>query len=310
MTALDKLEAGAGRDIEEISEDALVHDDAPVQHDDYRPKKHQKLINAIPPIITFAAFIGIWYLYSYTRFDNDVQRRNALPYPHEVITEGFMPLWDPENRNGLRPILGYMVPTIQVTLIGLTIAIVLGVSFAIIMNLTVHLERAFFPYAVVLQTVPILAITPLLTQLFGEQLGVRLVVVVLIAIFPIITNTLFGLQSTDRLHHDLFTLNQVSRFTRLRKLELPTSLPAMMAGIRIASGGAVIGAIVADFFFTQGQKGIGYYIRVKQQRASERPEMFAGTIMASLFGVVMFLIVGWITTRAIRNWHESARRHT
>jgi len=84
----------------------------------------------------------------------------------------------------------------------------------------------------------------------------------------------------------------------------------MMAGIRIASGGAVIGAIVADFFFTQGQKGIGYYIRVKQQRASERPEMFAGTIMASLFGVVMFLIVGWITTRAIRNWHESARRHT
>jgi NitT/TauT family transport system permease protein len=310
MTALDKLEASAGRDIEEIPEDALVHDDDPVQHDDYRPKKHQRVINAIPPLITFAAFIGIWYLYSYTRYDNAVQRRNALPYPHEVLTEGFMPLWDPENRNGLRPILGYMVPTIQVTLIGLAIAIVLGVSFAIVMNLSIHLERAFFPYAVVLQTVPILAITPLLTQLFGEQLAVRLVVVVLIAIFPIITNTLFGLQSTDRLHHDLFTLNQVTRFTRLRKLELPTSLPAMMAGIRIASGGAVIGAIVADFFFTQGQKGIGYYIRVKQQRASERPEMFAGTIMASLFGVVMFLIVGWITTRAIRNWHESARRHT
>ena len=99
-------------------------------------------------------------------------------------------------------------------------------------------------------------------------MGVRLVVTVLIAIFPIITNTLFGLQSTDRLHHDLFTLNHVSRWTRLRKLELPSALPALMAGMRIASGGAVIGSIVADFFFTQGDKGIGYYIRTRQQKAA------------------------------------------
>jgi NitT/TauT family transport system permease protein len=310
MTALDKLEAAAGKDIETVVEDAVVHDNEPVIHDDETAGKGSRLVNIIPPMITFAAFIGVWYLYSWSRFDNAVQRRNALPYPHEVITEGFMPWWDPDNKNGFRPILGYMVPTIQVTLIGLFISIVLGVTFAVVMNMSIHLERAFFPYAVVLQTVPILAITPLLTQLFGEQLGVRLVVVVLIATFPIITNTLFGLQSTDRLHHDLFTLNHVSRYTRLRKLELPSALPAMMAGIRIASGGAVIGAIVADFFFTQGQKGIGYYIRVKQQRASERPEMFAGTITASMFGVIMFLIVGWVTTRAIRNWHESARRHT
>jgi NitT/TauT family transport system permease protein len=310
MTTLDKLEASAGKHIDEIVEDAVVHDDDPVIHDDEAAARGSRLVNFIPPFLTFAAFIGIWYLYSWTRFDNTVQRRNALPYPHEVIGQGFMPWWDPDNKNGFRPILGYMVPTVQVTLIGLFISIVLGVTFAVVMNLSIHLERAFFPYAVVLQTVPILAITPLLTQLFGEELGVRLVVVVLIAIFPIITNTLFGLQSTDRLHHDLFTLNHVNRFTRLRKLELPSALPAMMAGIRIASGGAVIGAIVADFFFTQGQKGIGYYIRVKQQRASERPEMFAGTITASMFGVVMFLIVGFVTTRAIRNWHESARRHT
>jgi len=96
---------------------------------------------------------------------------------------------------------------------------------------------------VILQTIPILAITPLLTQLFGEELGVRLVVTVLIAIFPVITNTLFGLQSTDQLHHDLFTLNKASRFTRLMKLELPSAMPAMMTGVRIASGGAVIGCI-------------------------------------------------------------------
>jgi len=260
----------------------------------------------MPPLITLAAFIGIWYLYSGTQYPISAQRINSLPFPHEIIQSGFRPLWD--DVNGFKPILEYMWVTVKVTLIGLAISIVLGIALAVLMNFSKHLERALFPYAVVLQVTPILAITPLLTQLFGYELGPRLVVIVLIAIFPIITNTLFGLQSTDRLHHDLFTLNHVSRWTRLRKLELPSALPALMTGLRIGSGGAVIGAIVADFFFTQGDKGIGYYIRTRQQKASERPEMFAGTITATMFGVIMFLIVGWITNRAIRNWHESASR--
>jgi NitT/TauT family transport system permease protein len=304
MTALDETPAEVPQ--EAMAVPAAAGAVVPV-HQPRRSGPH-KLRNLIPPLVTFAIFIGIWYLYSWSRFDNAAQRRNALPYPHTVITDGFLPLWD--ESNGLRPILGYMWPTVKVTLIGLAISIVLGVSIAVVMNLSKGMERALFPYAVILQTVPILAITPLLTQLFGDEIGVRLVVVVLIAIFPVITNTLFGLQSTDRLHHDLFTLNHVSRWTRLRKLELPSALPAMMAGIRIASGGAVIGAIVADFFFNQGEKGIGYYIRNRQQRAANRPEMFAGTITASMFGVVMFLIVGAITARAIRNWHESAAKQT
>ncbi|MFZ9628743.1 MAG: ABC transporter permease [Ilumatobacteraceae bacterium] len=271
-------------------------------------RRESRLGTLVPPMVTFAAFIGAWYLYSRFNFENATQRSNALPYPHEVINKGFLPITD--KVNGLRPIVGYMWPTVKVTLLGLSIAIVMGTLFAVVMNLSKGLERAFFPYAVVLQTVPILAITPLLTQLFGEEIGVRLVVTILIAIFPVITNTLFGLQSTEQLYHDLFTLNGVGRFTRLWKLELPSALPAMMTGVRIASGGAVIGSIVADFFFVKGDKGIGYYIRTRQQKASERPEMFAGTIMASVFGVVMFLIVGWITTRAIRNWHESARKRS
>ena len=304
MTTLDRVPAELPQ--ESMATPAAAGAVVPV----HQPRKSagHHLRNLLPPLITFVVFLAIWYLYSWSRFDNAAQRRNALPYPHTVITDGFLPLWD--ESNGLRPILGYMWPTVKVTLIGLAISIVLGVSIAIVMNLSRGMERALFPYAVILQTVPILAITPLLTQLFGDEIGVRLVVVVLIAIFPVITNTLFGLQSTDRLHHDLFTLNHVSRWTRLRKLELPSALPAMMAGIRIASGGAVIGAIVADFFFNQGEKGIGYYIRNRQQRAANRPEMFAATITASMFGVVMFLIVGAITARAIRNWHESASSQT
>jgi NitT/TauT family transport system permease protein len=212
--------------------------------------------------------------------------------------------------NGLRPILGYMWPTVKVTLLGLSIAIALGVLIAVLMNLSRGIERSLFPYAVLLQTVPILAITPLLTELFGEELGVRLVVTVLVAIFPVITNMLFGLQSTDRSLHDLFTLNHASRWTRLIKLEFPSALPSLMTGIRIASGSAVIGSVVADFFFAKGEKGIGYYIRTRQQQAIQRPEMFAGTITASLFGILMFILIGWATSRAIRNWHDSNLAHS
>jgi NitT/TauT family transport system permease protein len=275
---------------------------APVRH---RQPSTSWIAKSWPPAITFVIFLGIWYAYSGLRYDLASQRVNGLPYPHEVIGDGFMPWWD--TKNGFRPILGYMWPTLKVTLVGLALSTALGILIAVIMNAAKGLERAIYPYAVVAQTVPILAITPLLRTLFGEEFGVRVVIVVLIALFPIITNTLFGLQSADHLHHDLFTLNQASRLTRLVRLELPGALPAIMTGLRIASGGAVIGAVVADFFFTRGDKGIGYYIFVKQKAAAERPEMFAGTILASLFGVAMFLVIGYVTNRSIRHWHESAR---
>jgi NitT/TauT family transport system permease protein len=258
-----------------------------------------------PPAVAFVIFLAIWYLYSAVRYDIKAQRVNGLPYPHEILVDGFMPWWD--AKNGFRSFIGNMWPTIRVTFVGLGISIGLGVLIAVVMNAAKSFERAIYPYAVVAQTVPILAITPLLRSLFGEEFGVRVIIVVLIALFPVITNTLFGLQSADRLHHDLFTLNRSSRWTRLWKLELPGAVPAMMAGIRIASGGAVIGAVVADFFFTRGEKGIGYYIFVKQKASAERPEMFAATIVASLFGVAMFLLIGFITNRAIRNWHDSVR---
>jgi NitT/TauT family transport system permease protein len=271
-------------------------------------KIRHRLSAVLLPLTTLIVFLTIWYLYAKFNYDNPVQRRNALPYPHEIITDGFMPIND--KVNGLRPILGYMWPTVKVTLLGLSIAIALGVLIAVLMNLSRGIERSLFPYAVLLQTVPILAITPLLTELFGEELGVRLVVTVLVAIFPVITNMLFGLQSTDRSLHDLFTLNHASRWTRLIKLEFPSALPSLMTGIRIASGSAVIGSVVADFFFAKGEKGIGYYIRTRQQQAIQRPEMFAGTITASLFGILMFILIGWATSRAIRNWHDSNLAHT
>jgi NitT/TauT family transport system permease protein len=270
------------------------------------PPKRSLAARVVPPAITFVLFIALWYFISYIVVGGTkVKRMQTLPAPHEVWLKGVLPMW--EEHRGLKPILLALWPTVQTAIIGLAIAIVLGMAIAIIMNFSKGLERGIFPYAVVIQTVPILALVPILTQWFGFGMQTRIIVAVLIAVFPVITNTFFGLQSADRSHHDLFTLNRVNRFTRLWKMELPNAKPAIFAGLRIAAGGAVIGAIVGDFFFTQGDKGIGYLIQNYSKKAARKPELIAATAVSSLFGVVMFLIVGTIATRALRNWHESAR---
>jgi NitT/TauT family transport system permease protein len=260
--------------------------------------------NVAPPVILLGAVIGVWYLISYG-FMNENRRRVALPPPHTVWAEGF---WVWEEKRGIRPILEALVITGRVALIGLVISIVLGVAIAIVMNLSIGLERAIFPYAVVVQTLPILALVPIITIWFGFGLKSRLLATVLIAIFPVITNTLFGLKSADRQHHDLFTLNGAGRLTRLWKMELPGALPAIFTGLRIAAGGAVIGAIVGDFFFRRGDIGIGRLID-NYSKDLRTPELFVAAIMSSLFGIAVFLFFGWLSNRVLRNWHESAGRH-
>jgi NitT/TauT family transport system permease protein len=266
-----------------------------------RRKSGTKLGDILPPIITFLLFIGVWYFVSYVIM-NENRRKIALPPPHVVVTDGLF-VWD--DRKGIRPVLEAMLVTGRVALIGLLIAIVLGMSIAIIMNLSIGFERALFPYAVVVQTLPILALVPIITIWFGFGMKSRLIATVLIAIFPVITNTLFGLQSADRQHHDLFTLNRVTRFTRLWKMELPGAMPAIFTGLRIAAGGAVIGAIVGDFFFRRGDIGIGRLID-NYAKDLRTPELFVAAAVSSLFGILIFVLFGILSNRVLRNWHESA----
>ena len=258
--------------------------------------------NIVPPVALFGIVIGLWYLISYG-FMNENRRKVALPPPHVVWKDGFW-IWD--AKRGIRPILEAMLITGRVALIGLIISIVLGVAIAIVMNLSLGLERAIFPYAVVVQTLPILALVPIITIWFGFGLTSRLLATVLIAIFPVITNTLFGLKSADRQHHNLFTLNKASRMTRLWKMELPGALPAIFTGLRIAAGGAVIGAIVGDFFFRRGDIGIGRLID-NYSKDLRTPELFVAAITSSLFGIGVFLFFGWLANRVLRSWHDSVR---
>jgi NitT/TauT family transport system permease protein len=264
-----------------------------------------KVGKVIPPMFTFGLFIGLWYFISYVMM-NERRRNVALPPPHQVIDEGLL-LWHPKK--GIRPILEAMLVTGRVALIGLAISVVLGMLIAIVMNLSKGFERAIFPYAVVIQTLPVLALVPIIILWSGFALKSRVIVCVLIAIFPVITNTLFGLQSADRTHHDLFTLNRVSRFTRLWKMELPGAMPAIFTGLRIAAGGSVIGAIVGDFFFRKGDIGIGRLID-NYSKDLRVEETFVAAAVSSLFGILIFVLFGALSTRVLRNWHESAHKGT
>ena len=164
--------------------------------------------------------------------------------------------------------------------------------------------RAVFPFMVTLQAIPILAIVPLISFWWGTGQQSRVVVCVIISLFPIIVNTLFGLQSADRGLHDLFTLHQSNRLTRLRKLMFPSALPAIFAGLRISAGLAVIGAIVGDFFFGKGDVGIGQLLR-KYANQLDGEELIASVIMSSALGVSVFLLFGWIQVLAIGKWYDT-----
>ena len=198
------------------------------------------------PAVVFGFFIGIWYLLANVVLPE--QKRFLLPSPHRVLTEGFF-VWHSGTRRGLYPILMSLWDSAKIALVGLLLTIIIGMSLAIFMSSRRWFERATWPYLVAIQSAPILALTPLIRALIDGSTKQRLLVVVLIAIFPIVSNTLFGLLSADKSQHELFTLHNTSRWTRLTKLQIPSALPNIFVGLRISAGLAVIGAVVGDFYF-------------------------------------------------------------
>ena len=229
-----------------------------------------------PVLLVFALFIGFWYLTHYVLLSEN--RRFIVPPPQDVIEESFFnPVARAELFEGL-------VNTARIALYGFVIATILGMIGAIVMAFNRTIERALFPYAVVLQTIPVLALVPLFSVWFGPTRTARVVTCVLVAIFPMLTSFLFGLKSVDRGHLDLFKLHHASWFTRLRKLQLPAALPSIFTGLRIGAGLCVVGALVADFFFSRGDLGVGRLLNnYATQLHDER--LCGGVSLASLLGV-------------------------
>lgn len=252
----------------------------------------------LPPFVLGLLLLGIWYLISYVVLDD--ARRFLLKPPHEVVAVGFL------NGENFAEMMAGLWSSTKVAMMGLGISIVLGVGLAVAMSQSRVIERAVFPYAVTLQAIPILAIVPLLGFWFGYQLMPRVVICVIISIFPIIVNTLFGLLSAQRGMHDLFTLHHASRWVRLRKLMFPASLPALFTGLRIAAGLSVIGAIVGDFFFGRGEIGIGQLL-LRYANRLQGEQLLASIIVSSALGVAVFLFFGWLQQRVTGAWDESGR---
>jgi NitT/TauT family transport system permease protein len=279
---------------------ALPGDDAGAEFSAPTPRKspskaRQFAAVVLPPLVMGVIVLGIWYTVSYGVLSP--KRRFLLRPPHEVLTVGFL---DWEN---FSDILSALWATTKIAMMGLSISIVLGIAFAVLMSQSKLIERALYPYMVTLQAIPILAIAPLIGFWFGTATQGRLIVCVIISLFPIIVNTLFGLQSAERGLHDLFTLHGAGRATRLRKLMFPAASPAIFAGLRIAAGLSVIGAIVGDFIFGRGEAGIGQALK-RYATNLDGEQLLAAVIMSSTLGVAVFLIFGWIQQLAIGKWYD------
>lgn len=261
-----------------------------------------RILHRVGPFLVFLVFLGFWYFMAYVGITRILDKpKFFIPPPHDVVQDSFF------NWNNLQPMLEALLLSAKVALVGLLIAIVLGMSIAILMSQAKWVERATYPYAVALQCLPILAFVPLLGLLFGYGINTRVVVVVMIALFPIIASTLFGLLSVDRAHHEMFTLQNASRFTRMWKLQLPAALPSIFNGFRTAAGLAVIGAIVGDLFFQKGEKGIGILIQSYTFRIQYR-QMYGAVILASLLGISVFWLFGLLRTAAVGRWYEDTRQ--
>lgn len=261
----------------------------------------RRWINVAGPALGFVLFIGFWWLMHSWALEHVFDKPSFLiPSPATVIDRSYV---EPVPRGDMLLALWW---TAVVALSGLAISIVVGMLLAILMAQATWVERSFWPYLIAAQAIPILAIVPIIGNIFGFGFGSRILVCVIISIFPIVSNTLFGLLSADASQHDLFTLKGVSRWTRLTKLQLPAAMPAIFTGFRIAAGLSVIGAVVGELFFRKGGKGIG--ILMDQYRSRTLfPETYGALILSSLLGIAVFVFFGWLSNLVIGRWHESTR---
>jgi NitT/TauT family transport system permease protein len=229
-----------------------------------------------------------------------------------VTTQGLPPYVLPGPALVLRTLTadwGVLSASLTVTLVttfeGLALAAVGGIGLAILFNQSRLIEYSLYPYAVILQVTPIVAIAPLLLIYLPQQAAV-LACAWIVAFFPVLANASLGLNSVDRNLADLFQLYGASRWQRLRYLKLPAALPHMMAGLRIAGGLALIGAVVAEIAAGSAGAGSGLAYRIAESGYRlDIPRMFAALILLAVTGVLIYFAMALVSHLVLRRWHES-----
>jgi len=199
--------------------------------------------------------------------------------------------------------------TLRITFAALIAAITVGVSLAIIFTQSKWLEKSLFPYAVILQVTPVVSIAPLIIIWVGDINLSLLICAWIVAFFPILSNTILGLNSADHNLINLFQLYRASRWQTLRYLRLPAALPYFLGGLKISGGLALIGAVVAEFVAGTGGSASGLAYRILESGYRlQIPRMFAALLLISLSGIAIFFLTSWISYLLLRHWHESAIR--
>jgi len=184
---------------------------------------------------------------------------------------------------------------------------VLGVALAVLFASSKWIEASFFPYAVILQVTPIVAIAPLIIIWVNDVKLSLLICAWIVAFFPILSNTTVGLNSADHNLTDLFRLYRANWWQQLRYLKLPSAMPYFLAGLRISGGLSLIGAVVAEFVAGTGGTQSGLAYRILESGYQLRiPRMFAALLLISLSGILLFLALSLLSHLCLRRWHESA----
>ncbi len=243
---------------------------------------------ALPPLLPFIAItLAMEFMVR-----QGMVRSYLVPAPSAVLRAML------ESKEELAQALA---KTSAAALIGFALSTMGGIAIAVLLSSSRWVQRAFYPYAVFFQTVPIIAIAPLLVIWFGYGMQTVIASAFVVSIFPVIANTLTGIVSTDPALRDLFRLYGASAAVTLFKLRFPAALPQILTGLRVAAGLAVIGAIVGEFI---GGGGLGAVVDVArtQQRIDK---VFAAVLLASALGLALFGFINLISRIMLRHWHAS-----
>lgn len=248
----------------------------------------------IPPLIVLVLFIAVWEI--------TIRMSGVKPYlfpkPSDIARAAA------EN---WRNLLISVRTTLAESVLGFAFSVILGVAFAIGLALSKTVERSVYPYAIILQTIPIVAVAPIIVIWCGAGMNAIVVIAFLIAFFPILSNTLIGLNSTEANMKNLFYLYNATKWQTIWKLRIPAALPYIMAGMKISCSLSVVGAIVGEYVAGIGglQGGLGYAITVASTRL-QTAYLFACGLTAAVMGIVFFLLINALSNRLLRSWHDSA----
>jgi NitT/TauT family transport system permease protein len=273
-------------------------DDAPVYAVEERilgiPKSRWPGILA--PLAMGAIFLGFWeWIVWYREVPHYI-----LPGPVSIFTT-LVTDW--------ATLSGALWVTLRITFAALIAAVSVGVALAILFTQSKWLERSLLPYAVILQVTPVVAIAPLIIIWVGDVNLSLLICAWIVAFFPILSNTILGLNSADHNLVSLFQLYGANRWQTLRYLRLPAALPYFLGGLKISGGLALIGAVVAEFVAGTGGTASGLAYRILESGYQLKiPRMFAALLMISMSGIAIFLVTSYIAHRLLHRWHESAIR--